>query len=135
MTSNLQSLRVSQGRLDRNSRGIHSTVTIQLTYSIRADMFVLNRFSHGIRTQQFSREKKGKEKKKKERNSRGSAGRGRERGHLVPVHRVEDVEVLHLLRDLRVQALLARLGPPDGGPSPITLFTIESFIEGGRKNV
>ena len=33
--------------------------------SIRAYMFVLSRFSHGIRTQQFSREKKRKEKKKK----------------------------------------------------------------------
>ena len=37
---------------------IHITIAIQITYIIRANTFVLSRFSHGIRTQQFSREKK-----------------------------------------------------------------------------
>ena len=36
---------------------IHITIAIQITYIIRANTFVLSRFSHGIRTQQFSREK------------------------------------------------------------------------------
>ena len=36
---------------------IHSTITIHITYSIRAYMFVLSRFSHGIRTQRSVRGK------------------------------------------------------------------------------
>ena len=36
---------------------IHITIAIQITYIIRANTFVLSRFSHGIRTQRFSREK------------------------------------------------------------------------------
>ena len=44
----------------RAKRAIHITIAILITYFIRANTFVLSRFSHGIRTQQFSREKKKK---------------------------------------------------------------------------